>query len=484
MSLVLMCYKMPYKDCCLRSQNAISQHRRQLQCDCSIFSTGSRYLDKKWQALLTGSDILAKSVRRGRVHTAQEMNLGQGDFLLQNINDTPSLHKGWSKKGYQLCKVPCALNGGNTEAQLKLLDSYLGKLHGAECQPSSDADDQRVQLLEKTDLICTREELDSLNTYLGKLNENTNTENYKSSNFDNVTQETAVAKPFTFNKGFRKGDPKISRSTAELRQMKVDSGSGRSQSSEKYDETSDLYVASILASVNIAVFLFEMASPIRESHSELFSLPLLYGAKINDLILVGEWWRLVTPMFLHSGICHMALGCWSLLSFGPQVCRAYGSFTFFLIYLLGGISGNLTSFLHTPEATVGGTGPVFAVIGAWLIYQRQNKDVIAKDTSERMFQKALITTALSCILSNFGPIDDWTHLGAAFTGIVYGFFTCPTLQLDETSSRRSQDEGIALVRRYADPCKSLLVFTICVLFLSSLLLLVEPPLDTVDDLAL
>jgi membrane associated rhomboid family serine protease len=51
----------------------------------------------------------------------------------------------------------------------------------------------------------------------------------------------------------------------------------------------------------------------------------------------------------------MALGCWGLLTFGPRVCKGYGSFTFFLIFILGGISGNLVSFLHTPEPTVGGT---------------------------------------------------------------------------------------------------------------------------------
>jgi hypothetical protein len=52
-------------------------------------------------------------------------------------------------------------------------------------------------------------------------------------------------------------------------------------------------------------------------------------------------------------------------------------------------------------------GPVFAIIGAWLIYQNQNKDVISKDDFDRMFQKAVITAAVSFILSHFGPIDDW-----------------------------------------------------------------------------
>lgn len=88
----------------------------------------------------------------------------------------------------------------------------------------------------------------------------------------------------------------------------------------------------------------------------LHSLPcvrgLLYGREF-EVWVSGYLWSIFCLQ--HSGIFHIALGCWMLLTFGPRVCRAYGSFTFFLLYILGGISGNLTSFLHIPDPTVGGT---------------------------------------------------------------------------------------------------------------------------------
>ncbi|KAF0923297.1 hypothetical protein E2562_005258 [Oryza meyeriana var. granulata] len=124
---------------------------------------------------------------------------------------------------------------------------------------------------------------------------------------------------------------------------------------QKDDQTSSFCSTNLLAAINIAVLLFEIASPVRNSDIENLSLPLMYGAKINDLILLGEWWRLLTPMCLHSGFLHIALGCWVLLTFGPRVCRAYGQTTFLLMYILGGVCGNLTSYVHTSELTVCGT---------------------------------------------------------------------------------------------------------------------------------
>ncbi|PWA90096.1 rhomboid-related intramembrane serine protease family protein [Artemisia annua] len=288
-------------------------------------------------------------------------------------------------------------------------------------------------------LRCSREkQLRSLDSCLGKSKDEAST---KSSNNDLVSSATSE---------------EISQPTQYLVKNELSKADDHIGSKSDYeDETSGLYIISTMVSINIAVFLFEIASPIKNSELELFSLPALYGAKINHLILYGEWWRLLTPMFLHTGILHIGLGCWALLTFGPQVCRAYGPFTFFLIYVLGGLSGNLTSFLHTPDPTVGGTGPVFAIIGAWLIYHYQNKDAMGKDVFESMYKKAVGATALGFVLSTFGPIDDWMHFGSAFTGIAYGFFTCPTLQIDDSSSETGKENGITLIRRNIDPRKSL-----------------------------
>ncbi|KAL8246929.1 hypothetical protein R6Q59_008145 [Mikania micrantha] len=298
--------------------------------------------------------------------------------------------------------------------------------------------------------------LQSLDSYFGKIKENT--DQYSPSVLNNDLVSSAT----------REEDSDPTRFFVKNKQAKVDDPVGLNSD---YDETSSLYLIGTMASINIAVYLFEIASPIKNSDLDLFSLPALYGAKINHLILYGEWWRLVTPMFLHTGMLHIGLSCWVLLTFGPQVCRVYGPFTFFLIYTLGGLSGNLTSFLHTPDPTVGGTGPVFGIIGAWLIYQYQNKDSMSKDVFESMYQKAVLAAALGFVLSTFGPIDDWTHFVSLFTGIAYGFFTCPTLQ-----PKTREEIGITLIGRNVDPCISLMFFSIFVLVLSSLLLVFEPPL--------
>ncbi|XP_045818184.1 RHOMBOID-like protein 9, chloroplastic [Trifolium pratense] len=376
-----------------------------------------------------------------------------------------SLHKAATK-----FRVHCSSESSSVEKKLRSLDSYFGKLQHNTKLPDSNASNEVLKVHQRNDQDESTHELESLDEYLGKLNNGINQESLVASYIENHMDESLAPKHSlsqdTQRTNFRKPSTYVN-----IRRLKGSSGSISAIDSQQQNDTSSLYLIGILASVNIGVFLFEIASPIRSDNLELFSLPQLYGAKINDLIMVGEWWRLITPMFLHAGIFHIALSCWALVSFGPQVCKGYGSFTFFLIYILGGVSGNLASFLHTPDPTVGGTGPVFAIIGAWLMYQIQNRDV-ANDDSDNLFKKAMIITALGFILCNLGPIDEWSHSGAAFTGMAYSFLISPTLQLDDTSPGTGE-ERLKLVTKYGS-FKSLIIFSIFIVGLSSLLFFMDP----------
>ncbi|XP_021760014.1 RHOMBOID-like protein 9, chloroplastic [Chenopodium quinoa] len=366
-----------------------------------------------------------------------------------------------------------------TDKHKSSLELYLKKLQSQAKQVSQDYDSDVSDVDDQTSQLSARKELGLLEKYFESVKEDGKSEDGLSSFPDrNASGKSDESMSMNQIKGMA------------IQEFEKSSNIARKAASfPMYDEkeSGNLYLISTLLSINIAVFLFEIASPVKGSDYNLYSLPLMYGAKVNDLIMVGQWWRLVTPMFLHSGLLHIALGSWVLLSFGPQVCKRYGSFTFFLIFILGGISGNLSSFLHTSEATVGGSGPVFAVIGAWLVYQMQNKDVIVKELSDSMFQKAVIATAFSFFLGNFGPVDNWTSLGAAVSGIIYGYLTCPVVQVDDAPASAMQERNSGMKEEItlnstqaAKPCKSFLIFTIFVSALSSLLLIAELSLDKLE----
>eukprot|EP01018_Ginkgo_biloba_P025639 Gb_25614 [translate_table: standard] len=145
-----------------------------------------------------------------------------------------------------------------------------------------------------------------------------------------------------------------------------------------------------------------------------------------------------------------------------------------MIYFLGGVSGNLMSFFHTPEATVGGTGPVFAVIGSWIVYLIQNRVALGEEIADRMIQKAVVASVLSVALSCLTPIDDWTHLGAACAGVIFGFLVCPVVPVNVSSKKIFYDpsdngqEGFLVVNQWPDPGK---LFTIFSLFIATLVTL-------------
>jgi membrane associated rhomboid family serine protease len=89
------------------------------------------------------------------------------------------------------------------------------------------------------------------------------------------------------------------------------------------------------------------------------------------LVAAGEWWRIVTSGFLHSGLIHVAFNMAALFVFGTPLERALGRLRFALIYFTSLLAGSLGALLLSPGAlTIGASGAIFGLFGAILVGQR------------------------------------------------------------------------------------------------------------------
>lgn len=133
-----------------------------------------------------------------------------------------------------------------------------------------------------------------------------------------------------------------------------------------------------LLAVNVAVFALMLLAGAGFWHTPN-GVQLEWGANFGPATQDGQWWRLLTALFIHFGIVHLALNMWALWDVGRLVEQLYGRWRFLALYVLSGLLGNLLSLvLHGNQAVSGGaSGSIFSLYGALLVFlwrERRNVD--------------------------------------------------------------------------------------------------------------
>lgn len=175
-------------------------------------------------------------------------------------------------------------------------------------------------------------------------------------------------------------------------------------------------LTSLLLIANVIMFLV-----LTFNGGSTNSLVLLqYGALTNYELLAHEWWRYVTSIFLHAGFSHLLFNSFALIVFAPPMERLLGSLRYGVLYLGGGVVGNILAIAYYNSIdkitiSVGASGAIYAVYGAFLyvaLFQRGLMD----ETS----RKTLYTLLLFGIIFSFAMsgINWMAHLG----GLLGGFF--------------------------------------------------------------
>src|ERR1051325_3624126 len=197
----------------------------------------------------------------------------------------------------------------------------------------------------------------------------------------------------------------------------------------------------VLLIANLFVFLLMWHSSGMTSQVLWSSFPepvlVAYGAKLNYLINApnNQWWRFITPMFIHVNLPHVLINMYSLWIVGPYVEKLYGSAKFIVFWVLTGIAGVVASYLTVRPAlatsslgrflfknldvpSAGASGALFGLVGVLFVFGIKFRRELPEG-----FKRAFGTGMLPIIIINLfigfvgrGFIDNAAHLGGLLSG--------------------------------------------------------------------
>jgi membrane associated rhomboid family serine protease len=173
---------------------------------------------------------------------------------------------------------------------------------------------------------------------------------------------------------------------------------------------------------NLAIFALQAVQPSITG----------WGMKLSDRIMAGQdLYRLVTPVFLHGGIFHLMTNMMSLKRTGGDLEKLFGPGRYIASYVVAGMAGNLLSAMQSPNPSLGASGAVFGVFGAYFVFLNRNEWLLGS-YGEQMTSSITQTVAMNLFLGAINPvIDNWAHLGGALGGAAMAYAFGPRLFLTD-----------------------------------------------------
>ncbi|MGO5064667.1 rhomboid family intramembrane serine protease [Clostridium sporogenes] len=183
-------------------------------------------------------------------------------------------------------------------------------------------------------------------------------------------------------------------------------------------------ITKIIIGINIFMYLITAFLSKSILSSDIRVLVFL-GAKANSFINNGEYYRLITSMFLHGGLIHLALNMYALNSIGPLIENYFGKVKYLIIYFISGILSSYFSYLFSPSVSIGASGAIFGVLGATLIIAYKNRKRGGKEFLNNIISVIVVNLILGFSIPN---VDNFGHIGGLIGGIIVTLILINTLE--------------------------------------------------------
>ena len=201
----------------------------------------------------------------------------------------------------------------------------------------------------------------------------------------------------------------------------------------------------LLFAINVTIFLVMVASGVSWINPAANQV-LRWGADYGPYTLNGQYWRLITSMFLHFGIIHIAGNMWCLWNLGRLAEKLLGPLSVFGVYLLTGIGASLLSLSWDPmRVSAGASGAIFGIAGVLITTLYFGKHNLQQDAVRRLLGYVVRFSLLNLLFGLQGHIDNMAHLGGLVSGLLIGVFLARTFSapVEERSTQRRMVLGIS-----------------------------------------
>ncbi len=192
-----------------------------------------------------------------------------------------------------------------------------------------------------------------------------------------------------------------------------------------------------LVGLNVAIFLWMVGHGVSVKSPTPDDL-IHFGATSSSLILEGQWWRLLTAIFIHVGIIHIATNMWCLWNLGLLGEPLVGAWGLCAVYCITGIAGNLLSLcvnvLAGQDAVgAGASGAVFGIAGILIVLLSNKRLPIPWPELKRLRRSVIQFAVLNLLLggasniTGFIHIDNMAHIGGFLSGLALGVPLVPRM---------------------------------------------------------
>lgn len=178
-----------------------------------------------------------------------------------------------------------------------------------------------------------------------------------------------------------------------------------------------------LVAANVAMFAWELAAGALSDRDSIIEA----GGLVRERVLGGEYWRLVSAMFLHGGFDHLLGNCLVLYIVGMACEHALGLAGTAGVYFTSGVAGSLLSMLARPGPSVGASGAIFGVTAAVIMILYRYRDRF--HLRDNRVGVVLAAWAGYQVLIGFTSplIDNFAHVGGFLGGALTALFMKPRL---------------------------------------------------------